>query len=340
MSKKRPLDDIEPSTDEPPTKKHKKINWNAMEIKSIYFSHPNDHFQFKQLFTIIDNSQLSQSLNIPHFINKEIAEYGNGTFKPCNNSKCDNQIPILYQDKQIYDDNDGINGIWTHKNAQKVGYKWCRKNGNKYFCIDCMANAKPCSCMPIADYDDCSTLRYIPNLETCNGINCNTLLDNGEEWCDISWKYTCFGCDNALCYQCEKDTFKTCQECVNRFCEACEDETYNMIDAWDDKWCVCVMCFDETIIECNMCNEKFPLIHASNTILFDDEFDEMWKCNATNCEIFVCFKCNESERNGKKIVCNNNYCHNELGVYCNQHLLKNQKPRICYQCFCYGPRVY
>eukprot|EP01084_Bolivina_argentea_P319584 554304_1 len=99
------------STYEPQSKKQK-----LCKISSALFPNQADHHQFETIFNTIDNSQLIKSMEVCHFINKNIAEYATGYFEDCFNNKCTNKIPILFQDGQIYNNN--------HNNAHKIGYKY------------------------------------------------------------------------------------------------------------------------------------------------------------------------------------------------------------------------
>eukprot|EP01084_Bolivina_argentea_P013156 24655_1 len=200
MSKTRPLNDIEPLLDESPTKKLE-INTNTIEIKSIWLLHPSDHSEFKQLFATIDNSELSKSLQIPHFINKEIAEYGTGQFVQCTNSKCNNKIPILHQDAAMYNDN--------HENANKLGYKWCEQS-DEYYCDKCMNSAKSCDCC-------CAHLHFQPDCDKCN--ECKTYLCNCECDCDCSCQDKCDNCGIKSCNDCW--FIKECARCNKDFCQNC-----------------------------------------------------------------------------------------------------------------------
>eukprot|EP01084_Bolivina_argentea_P027901 51839_1 len=100
MSKKRSFIESISKTSIPtnnsPMKKQK-LNPNPFPIKSILFVNESDHSQFIQIFKSIDNSQLSNKLQITHAINKEIAEYSTGQFVTCNNSNCLNKSPRLFQ---------------------------------------------------------------------------------------------------------------------------------------------------------------------------------------------------------------------------------------------------
>eukprot|EP01084_Bolivina_argentea_P309429 535213_1 len=172
MSKKLPFsniflkeEEVKEASNELLTKKHK-ININSAEINSFWFRNPSDYSEFKQLYTTIDNCNLSKLLRIPHSINKEIAEYGTGQFVQCNNSKCNNDIPILFQDKQIYNNN--------HKNSNKLRYKWSQEY-DEYYCDECMDSAKVCDC------NCCEQLHFIPDCDKCN--ECKSYMCNCECVC-------------------------------------------------------------------------------------------------------------------------------------------------------------
>eukprot|EP01084_Bolivina_argentea_P248457 415630_1 len=199
---------------EPPIKKQK-LNNNSFQIKSIWFLNDSDQYQFKQLYSIIDNSQLSKQLKITHPINKEIAEYATGNFKPCNGTiNCTNKIPILCQDKEIYNNN--------HNNYNKLGYKYCIES-DKYFCFKCMeyATENDCEC--------CSTLHFTPNCNKCHLCESELYIcDCGCEFeCSYIWECTNNNCNFKGCYECGGTI--ACIACNNEFCTKC-----NVIpDVWE-----------------------------------------------------------------------------------------------------------
>ena len=89
-----------------PSSKKQKLNDHnnsSSNTSSICFVNSSDHQHFLELFQVIDGSQLIKSLNITHFISKDIAEFATGSFEKCANTKCMNEIPTLYQDKELYD---------------------------------------------------------------------------------------------------------------------------------------------------------------------------------------------------------------------------------------------
>eukprot|EP01084_Bolivina_argentea_P266636 452294_1 len=94
MSKKRADQSIKQINHQ---QKKRKLNPIRFQIKSIWFGNKSDHSQFIEIFNSIENSELSNKLQITHAINKEIAEYATGQFTKCDNSKCLNNIPILFE---------------------------------------------------------------------------------------------------------------------------------------------------------------------------------------------------------------------------------------------------
>eukprot|EP01084_Bolivina_argentea_P013157 24656_1 len=221
MSKKRQFNDIESSSNEPPMKKHK-TNTDVIAIKSM-FMHSNDHSQFKQLFTIIDNTELSKLLHVPHFINKHIAEYSTGQFVGCNNSKCNNKIHILYQHKEIYNNN--------HDNANKLGYKWC-ENSDKYYCNECMD-------LTVACKSECDCLCFKTDSDKC--IECNGCLCNFECQKKKCVQFHCESCySKGSCYDCYSQihVFQQCNDCGKKVCSNCTHDGWSL-----DYFCVCNRCY-------------------------------------------------------------------------------------------------
>eukprot|EP01084_Bolivina_argentea_P292277 502438_1 len=135
---------------------------SSTQIQSIWFSNNIDHKQFNQIYSIINNSELSNHLNIPYLLNKEIAEYATGQFVECNGDiNCTNHISILNGHIQIYSNNNYENII---------GYKYCIES-EKYYCFDCMNKANKCLYCMDWDCDCCTKLYFKPN-------KCNLCCDN------------------------------------------------------------------------------------------------------------------------------------------------------------------
>eukprot|EP01084_Bolivina_argentea_P128609 227302_1 len=80
--------------------------------------------------------------------------------------------------------------------------------------------------------------------------------------------------------------------------------------------CICFKCFDSRTITCDKCKAKCQVFYKSNCHLIDEDNGyEMKKCN--ECNNFICFTCDENERNGAQSVCNEEKCDCIIGYYCN-----------------------
>eukprot|EP01084_Bolivina_argentea_P205879 351620_1 len=233
-----------------PATKKRKVNDNSVEIQSTIFLNSSDHSQFQQLFTSIYNSELSQILNIPCIVNKEIAEFATGQFVKCNNPQCDNEIIILCQDEQIYDNN--------HDNSGRLGYKYCLKTPTfnrvhglegvkQYYCNQCMDLAKTCDC------NCCNTLYFALNCEKCHLCkadlcDCGCLWEcmNSNRSCAIN---KCGICGFKSCAGCARDIEwgMCCSQCGEYFClSLCHPEdSCGKYLGGDDQ--VCNNCYDDQV---------------------------------------------------------------------------------------------
>eukprot|EP01084_Bolivina_argentea_P309674 535708_1 len=252
MSKKRPHTTMhcESNTNQLPLKKQKLAS-NHNHTSSSFFTHILDNEQYQQIFNAIDNSPMIQSLHITHSISSNIAEFASGRFKKCVNDKCKNDISILHQDSIIYDNN--------HENSDKIGYKWCLSNG--LFCSDCMDLATPCDCYHCKRYE---RGYLIFDVKVCDSCMSKISMADDDEYCDHAQRF-CNGCDGTYCslWQCNMK-IRWCKGCGVAYCDKC----YIIPKGWSGDYdCVCHKCkYDgnETEIECEKCNVKFPLVFKKN----------------------------------------------------------------------------
>lgn len=62
------------------------------------FSDNADNAQFNLIFNGLQSSNLTQKLDVPQGINKEIAHYATGFVHECHNNQCQREIFVLNQD--------------------------------------------------------------------------------------------------------------------------------------------------------------------------------------------------------------------------------------------------
>ena len=283
-----------------PAKKLRRDN-----IESQYFQNKNDQAQFLEIFQSIQQSLA----HISQDISKEIAEYATGDIKHCYNDKCKQEISTLCIDKDIYDNNP--------ENVNKLGYKYCNKSSEKYFCNKCMDNVQNDNC--------CGSLLYVPSSDKCR--DCKIPI-NSECDCD---KFECRICNVKYCEECQD--MKECTACGEEyFCEGCCHSASN--DEFMQIAHICKGCYDDKIIECSKCKAPCELLYEWNNYVWNSdkyrdngEHYEMWVCESKDCKNFVCTNCIEKdhtvpEQDGDSVKCNKEECKTRVKV-CKDHI-KNQ----------------
>ena len=83
---------------------------------SHLFNNDKDEEQFRSIFEAIASSKAIRTNRIINDIVREIACYATGIITHCENKQCQQEIHVLQNDSQIYNDN--------HDNADKVGFKY------------------------------------------------------------------------------------------------------------------------------------------------------------------------------------------------------------------------
>ena len=225
MSKslKRTLSELNESNQDPPPKKMKLDN-GLISVRSI-FNDEADHQQFLNYFSLITDSELSQSLNIPNDISSEIAQFSAGTIKECEQCKIDFNI---------------LNGDFVNFKTKGIK-KWshCSKT-DKFFCELCSKQT--------INFDCCGTVQCVKNYEKCtfiddeekghchnddtNGVlmayKCKFCSDDEEENCDCGKWHCQYHQDvmRAYCQECGDDaclegSHLTCEKCWDSLCDRC-----------------------------------------------------------------------------------------------------------------------
>ena len=72
--------------------KKRKVNKKTRSSVFVYFS---DYTQFINILKAMEESELTDTLNIPHDINREIAEYATGDWIYCGNTECAELVSVL-----------------------------------------------------------------------------------------------------------------------------------------------------------------------------------------------------------------------------------------------------
>eukprot|EP01083_Nonionella_stella_P238040 834476_1 len=291
----------------PPSKK-RKISPNIIEIESI--------------FKIIDQSSLTQHLNIPPIINKKIAEYARGHVKYCSNTRC-KQLICVFND----DDTNTID----------IRYKSC-VSGLQIFCIDCMEFAVPAVEMSTHSDDSlgcwnswhrndicCHQLQFIPDCSKCD--SCHQPLPKQCACVPFDLYAQCYNCDSTTCNKCydytDPNSTTSCHSCRQLICCGCragrEDDIFGRY--------VCVNCYDDTVIECGECSLSYPLLYKTNRALFGKNNSKecatniMRKCKEKDCDTFVCLECNPEQSD--HIYCisdERGRCTEASGTFCDEHV--------------------
>eukprot|EP01084_Bolivina_argentea_P023864 44571_1 len=165
---------------------------STSSVSSTIFPNESDHFQFQEIFNVIDQSLLAK--NITHYISQQIAEYATGHFVKCD--VCKDDMHILKQYETIcYNDSNY---------ADTLGFKWNHQGWgtNNYFslylCSECMwmREENPCCC---------GTLTLLPEYSRC--CACDTILYSCHCDCNVCKRYDCDMCCDKYCNECRDTMF-------------------------------------------------------------------------------------------------------------------------------------
>eukprot|EP01084_Bolivina_argentea_P205881 351623_1 len=148
--------------------------------------------------------------------------------------------------------------------------------------IDAIKNDNKCKCNCKCNID----ISYCSNCDFCNCINCYDICD--------------------------------CAECGKYFCPECRI-TPNP-DCWE--YSVCNQCYDDTIIECDICKIKCALLHKSNDWLYpidgSDGFTQIGNCQHESCDTFICWNC-YGIKGAQRVKCTEKACRVWKGFVCWKH---------------------
>eukprot|EP01084_Bolivina_argentea_P258014 434809_1 len=279
------------------------------------FSNIKDKKQFESIWKCINDSLLIQNMNIYLNITKCIAQYATGLIEQCSNQNCRKDIHILHNEIQ-YAENDNT--------SAEVGFKFVYYD--QYYCRECMDDVGCCACGC-----GCEQEAYRPNCRKCSG--CQELIyhsvgSNTDNCCQCSvQKCNHDACNVILCGNCNQSKFwklKECVECTKLFCRNMRFpmKCIKLIQEWNN-FGICYKCYRGKV-ECDKCECYSPLVCLSQkalNMLEDDQYPHL-KCIEKKCNEFICYNCDESQRNGKYIL--KTWCF-RIGPYCKTHLPKDIK---------------
>ena len=209
--------------------------FNEYVESSLFRENETDHNQFKDIFKLIEESEIIKRLNISQSINKEIAEFATGKWEICE--ACCESVSILHEDEGEYlcPVCEEIVKLWSCKD--------CNQNWLSILSKDEIQHCFTCGCII------CATC--LQKCCGCGEIICNDCLEK----CNDCNAIECIEC-NGWCAKCEKDptchrcTFE-CGKCRLLFCK----DHMGMIRCKGCKLCVCDSCNNVTGL-CVICGNK------------------------------------------------------------------------------------
>eukprot|EP01084_Bolivina_argentea_P203646 347775_1 len=318
--------------DEPPTKKQK-MNDSSLVISSKLFSDKSDYSQFETIFVAINNSQLTQQLNVYSGIIKEIAEYSTGTIHYCSNKQCKKDIFVLNKDMEHY---------YYHGTAEQLGFEYCPKS-KSFYCEYCLK-------FLIIKYCNFSNCEYYQrdwpsNFETCKCTECDSIVYNC--YCfdsSINFPNLCNNnkCQNKgekiiICYNCHHSTgwhgyykAEPCLKCDELVCLKCSGY-YNECER------ICTKCEQETNQKCGnknckkivnlLCFETFECDYNDGAFVVCCE-----KCKTVYCE--ECYMCEFCIGCEKMFCCGDGMFNEDLMEYICEKCIGNTNYTMikCDQC--------
>ena len=243
--------------------------------QSKLFKHKRDQKQYKQIYFTL-NKEFRQ---YPQDVIKEISEFAVGTIKLCNKSSCEEQIIVLYEDKEEY-----TSATPPHSKAKTLGFKHCRVQ-NVYWCykhMDQIIQDRWCFNQGLIDTE----LRQV----RCNDCNGHYYC---HDRCSVFSRGKCARCDKKakVCDKCRFeegcDPWDRCIGCKEQFCKECLVE----INVGKGEYKVCKECFDGTDISCEKCNSTVILGYKGKYIS-EKYIEGRWSiCVDGKCMEWVCLKC-------------------------------------------------
>ena len=221
-----------------PSLKQRKKN---VPIESLFMGNEKDDNESKYIFKIMEESQITKTLNISCYIKKEIAEFATGKWEICK--QCDELVSILHADEGEYPC-PGCEQI-----LKLASCKTCHRNF-----VSTSLYRDPSNFCNSCGEDICTNCEH-----ACDGCGGEIYCDDCTEPCNDCNDTGCEAC-NWQCYKCGKDptcyrcTYE-CQKCKNLFCKdhvgiRCYGCRGDICDSCNNVTGICAICGQKVCNDC------------------------------------------------------------------------------------------